>query len=1048
MVRSVHTEQADSGCFAVLTSCFGTKRKDRSPISKGPSDEKCRPRNSSIETARPKASVPAANTLGTTLPDPANILDVPTPPAENEGSTRTQENNLWQEAFAKMDEVAKKQISEDLDQPGDESPVKSLIRIVQEQSKSFDEESAKIKVGDREIIWRDYAARVVGGLTVLGDIAIQFAPAPSPIIWSALKVLLKTHVSECESLAAMLGCATQVLPLVRCGAVYEEVYLKDISDEFLESAANLREALVNLYAKILQVLAHAKHALNESGAVRFLHVLLHPSKGEESIQNLDEAGKQLGSVVQACEAAQRKSHNAKTQKLLQSLDKPLRRIDDGVKAILDKVSAYDRSKMLDTLSNIAFGDQHLRRTKSRMEGTGKWLLKHQKFHDWETSSSSSILWLTGKIGAGKSVLTSNVVDRYWVDDTSGCEAIDEGFAFFYYSKNDQELKGDPTAHILGSFLRQLATVPHYPEEIYTGLSELRRHMEEKKITFDAKRCKETLSKLVDLLPRTFIVLDGLDEFENPSDIEDIVRFLIDLVEKSERPVKIFISSRGEPYIREELLKAKHNLAQLTFVDENQPDIEEFVQKRTQEIGRWWGAEIKQEVETTLCKGANGMFRWVYLQIEQLATINSPEEVRIRLKSLPKGLEEAYDELYNANVGWDKIRLERAVKWVMYAREPLSTEKLLSVIQLGYKSDDDEPRLDIASRIPEAALESICRHLIVKDPQGKWKFPHASVEEYFRGERHKSWSSDKAQAELAKLSLLLLIENFGDWALPESDEEARVLIKGRRGDGKAQDPVISLLHYVAEHWTSHVRAVQDEGDESTSISQLLKHFMIAQDGRYRSSSGYMTWARYVYVMHRGIGNNNWMLPRDLSPTENPAFGIAALGLHTVAKQWGEDCLKLNLVGLNEEGRDLLSLAARYGHSELCGKLIEWGSDVNRIQPSGSSALLEAIDARQVACASKLLEHGADPNIETKTRPLCQAVKSECDPELFKLLLSRDANPDAICAECSSRCALEAAVYYDNLDAAKMLIEARATVDLRTGGVYYEGLLGPLPLKRRT
>lgn len=140
-------------------------------------------------------------------------------------------------------------------------------------------------------------------------------------------------------------------------------------------------------------------------------------------------------------------------------------------------------------------------------------------------------------------------------------------------------------------------------------------MEEKKITFDAKLFKEILSQLVDLLPRTFIILDGLDEFENLSDIAGIVRFFVELVEKSERPVKIFISSREEPYIRDELLKAKHNLGQITILDKNQPDIKEFVQQRTQEIGsyRYWATEVKQKVETTLCDNADGMYCFTPIQ---------------------------------------------------------------------------------------------------------------------------------------------------------------------------------------------------------------------------------------------------------------------------------------------------------------------------------------------------------------------------------------------------------------------------------------------------
>ncbi|KAI0860616.1 hypothetical protein F4860DRAFT_199063 [Xylaria cubensis] len=1037
MTPSKHTEQVDSGCFAVLSSCFRVKRKGRSPITIHPSDQTS-PQNYDTKTSEPKTLLLFANDLGTTLLKPSDTLDTldnSTLSVENEKPNFKEENDLWQEAFEEIDLVAKQQINENFSQSGNESPVESLIRLVRDQEARFRESSAKIKVGERVIIWRDYAARVVDGLTVLGDTAIQFAPAPSSIVWSALKVLLKAHVSECESLAAILGCATQVLPLVRCGVIYEKVYLKSKSSELHGPTISLREALVNLYASILRLLARTKHDLNTGGAKRFLYALLHPGEDGELVQDLEKAKTQLSFVLQACEAVQTNEHNKEARKLLESLAEPLRHIDKRVKTILDQESEKERTEMLDIFSNAAFGDQHHRRTKSRTKGTGTWLLTHPKFQDWETSSSSSILWLTGKMGAGKSVLTSNVVDRYWVKGSSEDKPINEGFAFFYYSKNDQELKGDPVAHVLASFLRQLATVPHYPEHVYNGLVKLCRHMKDNKVTFDTKLCKETLSELVDLLPRTFIILDGLDEFENPSDVEDIVGFLVELGEKSEHPVKIFISSRGEPYIQDELLKANHNLAQIDFSNENQPDIEKFVHKRMERIGRFWEPSLKDEVIETLCNEARGMFRWVYLQIEQLATIESPEEVLKRLKSLPKGLEEAYDELYNANSGWDQTRLQRAVKWVMYAREPFPTEMLLSAIRLGLNGDNDKLCLDIAERISEEALENICRHLIVKDRRGNWKFPHASVEEYFRSEKHISWTSYNAQTELAKLSLLLLTKIFRNLRLPESDEEAEDLVNRTGGNDEAQHPEVSLRNYVAEHWISHVKAIQDEPNECTSIPKLLKCFMIAQDSLYCSSLEYRMWTRFVYLRRYYMSADIITVGLQLRRTENPAFGIVALGLHTAAKSWGEDCLKQNLAHLNNKKLDLLSLAAENGHPELCVKLIKWGSDVNRILPKGFSALKAAIHAHRTACVSALLKHGANPNLKTEHGDslLCRAVlPGYYKPTLYGLLLSHDANPD-LCPNdtCSFSCALEAAAHCDNLDGVERLIKAGATVDLRRG-----------------
>ncbi|KAJ2988525.1 hypothetical protein NUW58_g3928 [Xylaria curta] len=1023
--------QAGAGCFAALSSFFRTKRKDRSPVEIHPSDETSSPHHCGIETLRPESSLAAADVPRTT--DCSDIPEPLIPTVENRDPNHTQENDLWQAAFEMIGEKEKEQIRGDFGQFGNENPVQGLIYTVKEHTARFEEESAKIKVGGRVIIWRDYAARVVSGLTVLGDIAIQFAPAPSSVIWSALTVLLKTHVNECESLAAMMGCVTQVLLLVRCSAIYEKVYLTDIPYESSQAASHLREALINLYSKILLLLARAKNDLNKSNSKRFLHALLNGGEGENLIQDMDKAEKQVELARQACEAVQTQRHNTEARKLLQTLDKPLRHIDNAVEAILEEVLVDKRAKMLNSFSAVAFGDQHLRRTKLRTEGTGKWLLKHPKFYNWETSSSSSILWLAGEMGTGKSLLTSNVIDRYWAKDTSPGERINEGFAFFYYSKNDRELKGDPLAHILGSFLRQLATVPHYPKHMYTCLVELHDLMEERKITLDIERYKQILLQLTNLLPRTFLVLDGLDEFEKKTDVADIVGYFVELVEKSDRPIKVFISSRWRPYISNKLIKAKHNFSQLVLSNENQADIEKFVQQftrgRAEEIGLSWDTELKNEVETTLCAKARGMFRWVYLQTEVLSTIDSPEEVRERLKRLPRGLEEAYDELYNAKTGRDQALLRQAVKWVMHARDPLFTQNLLSAVQLGETSENGELRLDIGSRLNELALENICRHLIVKDPIHIWRFAHASVGEYFI-EKHEFWSGGKAQSELAKLSLLLLTEAFGNWSLPESYIEAKTLITGAWRDNLAQDPIISLRTYAAQHWLWHIKALGDGDAECETISKLLKRFMTAPDNLGRSSLAYENWARYT-MLKLGILTG-------ITPTSNPAFGIVVLDLHILTKQWGEECLKQSLTHINQSGEDLLSLAAQCGNSELCVKLVKLGADVNRILPSQSAALLEAIRGGYTACASKLLESGADPNIDTESRPLCRAIwGNRHQTEFCGLLLGYGANPDTPCANCPYDYAIRAAAENHNPDVMPVLIEAGANVDVRV--CHYGSLL---------
>lgn len=73
-----------------------------------------------------------------------------------------------------------------------------------------------------------------------------------------------------------------------------------------------------------------------------------------------------------------------------------------------------------------------------------------------------------------------------------------------------------------------------------------------------------------------------------------------------------------------------------------------------------------------------------------------------------------------------------------ALEPLSSDVLLPAMILESEQvDEEESRLQ-DEYFDKSTLESVCEHLLVKDSKlGVWKFPHASVLEYFET-KDDSW----------------------------------------------------------------------------------------------------------------------------------------------------------------------------------------------------------------------------------------------------------------------------------------------------------------------
>lgn len=299
------------------------------------------------------------------------------------------------------------------------------------------------------------------------------------------------------------------------------------------------------------------------------------------------------------------------------------------------------------------------------------------------------------------------------------------------------------------------------------------------------------------------------------------------------------------------------------------------------------------------------FQWAYIHVRQLEEAESQEAVRQRLQNLPQDLDATYDELYQKNKGHDEVCLQRAVKWVMYTREPLTSEILQSMVQLG--TNEDRSQLKISEPFSESSLKKICRHLIAPDAKGYWRFPHASVKEYFL-RNHETWILE-AQVELAKLSLLLLIEGFQNYQPPKWKGCMHQFV----GDRKTPIPVVILRPYVASSWMRLMKDIRHKSVDQTGIPKLFARFLFAEGDPSRSSLQFRAW--WDYSNRPTIGRP---LRDDILP-DVVMFSIPG----KVTIPLAEECLKLEIAKSKEKRQDLLRLASRYERFDIVAKLVDWG-----------------------------------------------------------------------------------------------------------------------------
>ncbi|KAK1246095.1 hypothetical protein MKX07_005164 [Trichoderma sp. CBMAI-0711] len=611
-------ESAEGGCFAVLSS-YLKKRKGKkqnapqnapSPISK----TKASPARST-DLSIPLSTYQEANAATNNEPV-GSQTDLASEKVDEPGKKNQGDSDLWSQAYQNLDDKTKKWIGDACKNASDsgEQRAQDLVTLVRKREEEYKRETPKLKVGGYEIIWRDYADRVVMWVTMIGDIlSVGSAPAPSPVLW---QMCLSAKTSQ-----------------------------------------------------------------------PFSDVL-------------------------------KKSYG--------SLATPLRNVGDTVKRLGEKIDESAMIQALDYISNIPIGEHQQEKRDSRTPTTCEWLLKHPKFLEWEESDCSSTLWLQGNVGAGKSFLTSKVIDHLSATSQQQTE-YDEGFAYFYCSRSDPVRQ--ETKHILRSYISQLARVPNSSTMMEKNIHKLYLKAKQEQRGFSTAECETALTELVNFYRRTTFVLDALDECERESR-EALAHILRNLVDIGEGTVKVFIASRKEDDIEEYLGSQK--LIAISTAD-NKNDIEKYIDSEVSKVGGAWrsvSADVKEQVIRTIGEKSDGMFRWAYLQWQQLKKLRTNETIRERLGKLPESLTEAYDEIYSQ--AEEKVVLQRAVKWVLCAVKPLTSEILLAAVRLGSNleslapsdpidestSESNLPSLALKDPIDESTLESICSHLVVLDSQLK------------------------------------------------------------------------------------------------------------------------------------------------------------------------------------------------------------------------------------------------------------------------------------------------------------------------------------------
>ncbi|GES59935.1 vegetative incompatibility protein HET-E-1 [Aspergillus terreus] len=666
--------------------------------------------------------------------------------------------------------------------------------------------------------------------------------------------------------------------------------------------------------------------------------------------------------------------------------------------------------------------------KRRSEDTGSWFPESKTYLQW-VAAPKSFLWLYGIAGSGKTILTSTAIESAlgYAQNTIGTAVV-----YFYFDFNDTDKQR--AEKMVRSLVKQLSIqcpeTPHILSMLFATCE-----ASDRPPTLD--ELLETMRQLMNSYCDVYMVLDALDEC---SDREELLDILVRFRDWNVNHLHILVSSRPERSIEEgispHLSDNGHKVAICgELIDE---DIRHYIQGRLErdpKLKRWRKTpDVREEIEHCLMSKARGMFRLAVCHLDELATCLNRPQLRERLNSLPRTLDQMYSQmLLRIPEEWEPLAL-KILQWLTYSTRQLSITEVAEALCVDC---EEIPRFDPDRRLldPQDVLQA-CPGLVVTvdidaDTEGAGsahdtttqvthiRLAHYSVKEFLVSprvhEHARRFRLDDAPANHASIAESCLA----------------YLLSFERPDS-IYPGVVSEFHlvaYASQYWFRH--ASMATGNASETMVPLIMELLDSE------SPAYINWLRIYNPDKPWQSPGSSLLKEDKSNVFSapPPLYIASLcGLTSVVSAILEGGADVNQSDGGEKG-SALHAASHEGHADVIRELVAAGAEINGGGGDGvhtGSPLQAAAFNGHSLAVQTLLDLRADVNrtggkYANPLQAACRAGKLA----IVEKLLGAGADIHAIGGFYGD--ALQAASFYGHDAIVRKLLAAGADIN-RVGGIY--------------
>ncbi|KAK2590030.1 hypothetical protein QQS21_012296 [Conoideocrella luteorostrata] len=675
--------------------------------------------------------------------------------------------------------------------------------------------------------------------------------------------------------------------------------------------------------------------------------------------------------------------------------------------------------IFDHISDYDPNDTYCSYLRDRCPGTATWILRDKKFLAWK-KQTPSCLWLSGKIGSGKTHVTTAVIQDIIEASQKGGDFV--AHFFFNYSTKSR-LKA---VHLFSSYIKQMLGFLEIIKKTCPG-----QLADAVKRLYGPRKCRPCFAEIRDSIfiplgkflntkvPSATYIVDGLDECE-PEERRLVLSTFRDIIQQR-GPQRVLVSGREDLHVTD-FITGSTTLC--ISKKDNEEDIQQFIEWKLQakmlERQLTENEDVLRDIKSQLNKRADLMrILWVNMQIEALwEECSTDNDIQDALKNLPKNLDETYARCLTRIDKRQNRFAPRILRWVSAAIKPFQADQLSEALAI----DPSTGCLDRGEMPTRQEIVKCCSNLITSN-NGRVLLAHQSVSQFLRkldsGPLNASFQLDTAQLELGQLCVTHLMSSDYSLALQSCNirKGSQIIMGAQTMKTLIETPLPSLVRrflprikpatvvlprkvskppsaaelpvffqYAKDQWAPLTRSITEKSlywDKfctlalEPNLSWQLHPWSPLGESLDSHYSGLLGWA--IVSRHLSLLDLLFRL-HDRKP-KNDIFNVPFYyynnlpALHLASRTGDTEIIKrllqvCNLKKIDNNHRTALHHAAEMGHSDIIVLLIQKKANLKAKDDRGRTALHSAAECGHDRVVQALADGGT--NVNQKDNSGCTAL----------------------------------------------------------------------------